>query len=62
MEDYLIYHLVIAEDIARDIANSAFPNDAHTQRAIMRKYGVDIDDLSESDIDYLSKRVNEYLR
>lgn len=62
MEDYLIYHFSTADNIAQEIADSFDPSDPVTQRRICRKYGVELDDLSDDEIDYLSDRVNLFLR
>ena len=61
MEEYLRYHLFTADEIAQDIANSSDPTDPVIQRRICREYGVELDDLSDEAIDYLSDRVNHYL-
>lgn len=62
MEKYLIYHLSTADNIAEEIANSYNPSDPIIQRRICRKYGVELDDLTDDEIDYLSERVNNFLR
>lgn len=62
MEEYLIYHLSTADKIAEEIANSYNPSDPIIQRRICRKYGVELDDLTDDEIDYLSERVNNFLR
>lgn len=62
MEEYLIYHLSTADNIAEEIANSYNPSDPIIQRHICRKYGVELDDLTDNEIDYLSERVNNFLR
>jgi len=62
MDEYLIYHFSSADNIAEDIANSFDPSDPITQRRICRKYGVELDDLTDDEIDYLSDRVNHYMR
>lgn len=60
-EQMMLYYMWSADEIAQNIANSSDPANPVIQRRICRKYGVELDDLPDDIIDYLSNKVNYYL-
>ena len=61
MDDYLLYHQWVADEIAQRIANLPDPSDSDAQHRIFDAYGVDLDSMSDAAIVYMEKLVNVYL-
>ena len=60
-EEMGLYFMWSADEACQKIANSADPSDPVIQRRILREYGIELDDLSDRAVDYLSEKVNHYL-
>lgn len=61
MDEYLLYHQWIADEIAQKIAALPDPGDSAAQHRIFDSYGIDLDNMSNAAIAYMEELVNNYL-
>lgn len=57
-----LYFMWSADEACQKIAASADPSDPVIQRRILRDYGIELDDLPDRAVDYLSDKVNKYIQ
>ena len=61
MDEYLLYHQWVADEIAQIIASLPNPGDSDAQHRIFDSYGIDLDNMSNAAITYMEELVNNYL-
>lgn len=61
MDEYLLYHQWVADEIAQRIASLPNPGDSDAQHRIFNSYGIDLDNMSNAAITYMEELVNNYL-